>query len=125
MIFGFRMADKVLAGEKIETRRVGRGDKPCRYVRGRSYAVQRGRGMLSEGRIKIVSVRRERLGDVTRADAVREGFDTVIEFFAYWRELHGEVDPEQRVWVIRFKLEEPRPQRSRLIELEALGAGVL
>ncbi len=126
MIFGPEMADKVLAGEKTETRRRGRGDQPCRYLPGRTYAVQRGRGMRSEGRIRIVSVRREPLWRIDEDGARREGFEDPIAFFRYWARLHGAIQLQERVWVIRFELEPAKPGRKKGgAQLVALGAGAL
>jgi len=107
MIFRPELAEKVLAGEKTETRRpVREGETECRYVPGRDYAVQPGRRRRSVGRIAVTDVRRERLGEITHEGALREGFPTVRAFLDYWRQLHGRVDPEQEVWMIRFELEE-------------------
>ena len=126
MIFGDEMADKVLAGLKTETRRRGRGDEPCRYVPGRDYAVQRGRGMHSEGRIRVVSVHRETLGQMLHWKAVREGFSGVGEFMRYWESLHGGYVHDEHVWVIRFVLAEPRAKRKKGgAKILALGSGAL
>lgn len=111
MIFGFEIADKVLAGEKTETRRRGRGDESCRYVPGRDYAVQRGRGMYSEGRVLVASVEREVLGLITDEGARREGFEDRAAFFRYWAGLHGYVNMAERVWVISFSLESVKRRR--------------
>ena len=59
MIFGAKneenrsTCDLVLSGEKIITRRPETGRS---YHLGRCYAVQRGRGKPSKGRIRIVSI---------------------------------------------------------------------
>lgn len=123
MIFGFDMADKVLTGLKTETRRRGRGDSPCRYVAGRDYAVQRGRGMHSEGRVRVSYVRREALGEIDNAGARREGFADRAAFFRYWAELHGHVNMAERVWVIAFRLERPRKKGGAC--LLVLGSGAV
>ena len=97
MIFKPELAEKVLDGEKTETRRIVKEDETdCRYVPGRGRAI---------GRIAITDVRKEKLGEITHEGAVREGFPTVRAFLDYWRRLHGHVDPEQEVWMIRFELE--------------------
>lgn len=107
MIFRPELSEKILAGEKVETRRaVKEGEVECRYKAGRTYAVQPGRTKRGVGRILIKEVRRERLGDIHHPGALREGFHDVRDFLDYWRRLHGGVDSEQEVWVIRFELEE-------------------
>ncbi len=122
MIFGPEMLEKVLSGEKTETRRRGRGDEPCRYVPGRDYAVQRGRGMRSEGRIRVSYVRRETLGEIDDAGARREGFADRAAFFRYWAGLHGHVNMAERVWAISFRLERPPRNKRGGASLLALGS---
>ena len=107
MIFGPELARLVVAGLKTETRRLVEGDPEravCRYKVGRTYAVRPGRTKGGSGRIRILSVSRERLGDIDHRDARLEGFPTVGRFFDYWRTLHGRVDPDAQVWAIRFEL---------------------
>ncbi len=125
MIFGHAMADKVLAGQKSETRRRGRGDEPCRYVAGRDCAVQRGRGMHSEGRIVVTRVRRETLGLIDDAGARREGFEDRAAFFRYWASLHGHVNLAERVWVISFRLARAPRRKKGGAKLLALGSGAV
>ena len=110
MIFKPELVEKILEGSKTETRRVMKpGETECRYEPARDYALQPGRGRRAVGRIAIIEVRRERLGEITHEGALREGFPTVRAFLDYWRRLHGGVDPEQEVWVIRFELVEGDP----------------
>ena len=45
----------------------------CKWVVGRTYAVCPGRGKHSVGRIKLLEIRRERVQDITGADAQAEG----------------------------------------------------
>lgn len=107
MIFRPELVERILAGEKTETRRVVKeGETECRYEPARDYAVQPGRRRRSVGRIAITEVGREKLGEITHEGAQREGFSSVRAFLDYWRRLHGSVDPEQEVWVIRFELSE-------------------
>jgi hypothetical protein len=75
MIFRPELTEKVLSGEKTETRRpVKEGETECRYVAGRDYAVQTGRRRRSIGRIAVTDTRKEKLGEITHEAAVREGF---------------------------------------------------
>lgn len=119
MIFRRELVEKILAGEKTETRRkVKPGETECRYKVGKTYAAQPGRGMKGVARIRIEYVRREELGDMRYGDAEREGFDGVGEFLAYWEKLYGAMDLTQEVWVIGFK-------KRGQVALHTLGAGAL
>lgn len=114
MIFSEPLLVKVLAGEKTVTRRpvkfkdTGHEIRrvPCRYVVGKTYSVQPGRGKPSVGRILVTSVRPVALGDIWTLDARREGFWGVEEFQRYWAALHGDWKPEQQVHRIEFELVE-------------------
>jgi hypothetical protein len=95
--------DKVLSGEKTQTRRVvksgediypenrswrGNGEyytqptevynfltNRVKYQVGKTYAIQPGRGKKAVGRIRITAIRRENLQDITEEDARAEGID--------------------------------------------------
>jgi len=120
MIFRPQLARLIVAGRKTQTRR-RRHDQTCRYAPGRTYAVQRGRGAPAIARIEIVSIEPQTLGEITFAEARREGFRTRNEFFEYWRRLYSHradcwecdaselaaADLDAPVWVITFALAEP------------------
>ena len=62
-------------------------------------------GWAERSRVRITEIREERLGDITEADAVREGFGNVAEFMAYFATLHpGPVDLTLPVWVVSFEV---------------------
>ncbi len=62
-------------------------------------------GWAERSRIKITEIREQALGDITEADAVREGFANVAEFMAYFGTLHkGPVDLTLPVWAISFEV---------------------
>ena len=62
-------------------------------------------GWAERSRVRITEIREERLGDITEADAVREGFANVAEFMAYFATLHpGPVDLARPVWVVSFEV---------------------
>ena len=103
MIFKSELCDKVLSGEKTQTRRLKReneyftrgsfGQPDCvsrrsettldirKWVVGRTYAVQPGRGKKAVGRIKLLVIREESLQDMSGADAIAEGWPRDREFF--------------------------------------------
>lgn len=112
MIFAPDLAEKILAGEKTQTRRRRTGqtvtgvwvDDPCRYRPGRTYAVQPGRGKKSVGRILVRSVSAEAMCDMTEDDVRAEGFRTHGEFAAKWLSMYGEGSWLDPVWRIEFEV---------------------
>jgi hypothetical protein len=116
VIFRPELAAKIGAGEKTQTRRPIKPDEAtCRYKVEHSYAVQPGRGKAQVARIVVTDVRQERLGDISRDDAKREGFKRKgfgdpDAFKAYWSEMYGGIDEDQLVWVISFELDRDTPR---------------
>ncbi|MCP8311116.1 MAG: ASCH domain-containing protein [Candidatus Methylarchaceae archaeon HK01M] len=51
----------------------------------------------------VTHIERKRLGDFTEEDAKREGGYTLEEFKDVWKELHGEWNLNERVYVIHFR----------------------
>lgn len=81
MMFQEELAIRIFRGEKTVTRRPARENPNspwwkggCSYRPGRDYAVCPGRGRRGIGRIKVLSVRLLPLGDLSPAEASREGF---------------------------------------------------
>lgn len=111
MIFHRELAAKVLAGEKTVTRRLPK-DNPrspwwrggCRYVPGKSSAVQPGRSKHSIGRVVVKSAELVELGHLDDAEARREGFTSAAEFEEAWKAMHGGYDPSAPVWRVEFHL---------------------
>ncbi len=130
MIFREELINKILAGEKTVTRRpvqydIVVGALPCHYKPGGgpggTYALQgppekgsRARARTIPGyRLRVLSVRRERLGAPEAADmftkaaeARGEGFKTWADLADYWRGLYGSYEPDQLVDRIEFELVE-------------------
>lgn len=105
MIFSPGLMPKVLDGTKTVTRRrVKVGERSCRYVPGRSYAVQKHRGAKAVARIRVVSVRREIFSDLTADEARREGFTDASEMRAWWIARYGAASYADPVWRIEFTL---------------------
>jgi len=62
-------------------------------------------GWAERSRIRITEIRQEALGDITEADAVREGFVSRDAFLAYFGTLHkGPIDLTLPVWAISFEV---------------------
>jgi len=141
MIFQYTW-EKVLAGQKTQTRRIVKPehwefcDGPelaidtvfygtrIKWQVGRTYAVQPGRGKPAVGRIKITAIRKERVQDITEADAVAEGFAGLCgygvymeprdHFFEAWNEINNRpgcrVEDKPAVWVLELEqVPEPEP----------------
>lgn len=113
MIFKPELAKKVRMGAKTMTRRPIKDTDwdntlsryTCRYKPGRAYAIQPGRGKPSIGRLTVLEVHRETVGQITFKDAKREGFATTDEFKEYWAAMYGGTfNPDTEVWVISFRL---------------------
>lgn len=134
----FHTYEKVLSGEKTQTRRIVKPSETCyhdslggvrsvytyrgdsiprlKWQVGRTYAVQPGRVKAGIGRIRITAIRKERLLELSREDEIAEGFRLEGYFFIVWNRIHnarGERvldDPE--VWVLEFELvKETEPAR--------------
>lgn len=54
--------------------------------------------------LEVIDVYRKKLGDFDDEDARREGGYTLDEFKEVWKRLHGEWNPNESVYVIRFRL---------------------
>jgi hypothetical protein len=114
MIFSPDLCELILAGEKTVTRRpvkfipgtltIPVPFAPCRYLPGIDYAIQPGRGKKSLGRIRVKSVIRQEVGEITPNDARREGFSGRLGFVDRWKLLYGCWLPEVQVWRIEFEL---------------------
>ena len=60
---------------------------------------------VSQLTLRITEIREQRLGDVTEADAAREGFGSRDAFLAYFGTLHkGPIDLTLPVWAISFEV---------------------
>ena len=90
-------ADAIVKRVKTQTSRKGKDPhiKPGAIVRA---------AITHFADLRIVVVRRKRLGDFDENDARREGGYTLEEFKQVWKELHGEWDPQEWVYVIEFEL---------------------
>jgi hypothetical protein len=103
LIFSHGLHQKVLSGQKSETRRPIQADEThCRYRVEHDYAVESGKREPAVGRIRILAVEAQLLGDITPESVKREGFKTREDFEAHWSGLYGSFDPTTPVWAIVF-----------------------
>jgi hypothetical protein len=106
------MVERILAGEKTQTRRLV-SDNPrspwwkerCGLTPGRIYAVCPGRGKPAVARIRFGGARLEPVVWINEIGARAEGFEDRPAFIDYWKKLHGGIDLAAIVWVVRFTLE--------------------
>lgn len=114
MIFTLDNMQRVLRGEKTETRRVARRNRsgevePTMYLAGRRYPLQPSRGKRRFGRVEVDSVHLELAGEIAPESVAREGFATRRAFLEYVGRLWGvtpEAAAERQVWAIRFHVVE-------------------
>lgn len=101
MIFQFTI-DKVLRGEKTQTRRLVKlGDyhvpvsesvfnarHRLRFATQTERAAQPGRGKCGIAIIRILEIRREDVREISETDARAEGFPSVMDFLQTWTWIH-------------------------------------
>lgn len=113
MLFSDEHIQLLLDGEKTETRR--RWDE-SQVIEGNSY---RATTDLFTPRtdapayITVESVYKEQLHEITDDDAEAEGGYTVEEFRQLWKEMHGEWNPEETIWVVEFTASQTDPRREQ------------
>jgi len=90
-------ADAIVNGIKTQTSRKA---KDPRLQPGATVRAQ----VTHFADLEIADVYRKRLGDFDDEDARREGGYTLDEFKEIWKALHGEWNPNESVYVIRFRL---------------------
>ena len=122
--------DKVLSGEKTQTRRVVKEGDYAEYVeteftlatgvinfratkrirnannnirweQSKTYSVQPGRGQRGVARIKIMTLGNQDVRYINKESMRAEGFNSKEEFLNLWRKMHG---ANYESWVITFKL---------------------
>lgn len=112
MLFKPELAQAILGGRKTVIRRLRKGetvdgrwvDEPCRYKKGKDYAVQPGRGKKAIGRIRVVSVIAEALHQLDDEEIRLEGFDSRRDFEEAWKRITGQSSYLDPVWRIEFEL---------------------
>ena len=120
MIFQYTL-DKVLSGTKTATSRLAKPGESAEYgedrrieavtLRGRdkyrvgkTYAVQPSRNEPAVARIRLLSIKRQRISETSAEEAKMEGFDSREAFFAQWRDIHGKDKLNAEVWLLTFEL---------------------
>lgn len=106
MIFTEENIELIRQGKKTETRRIWK--KPHVKI-GKIYQCRVSRYQKTPDdspEIKILSMHKEKLKDITLDAIQREGFECTdtVHFINLWIKLHGEWNPDQEVWVIDFEV---------------------
>ena len=114
MIFAKTLDKLVVQKKKTQTRRPKKDGEYCvrdedgniiavytasgrlKYKVGNDYAIVPGRGKhgIKSHRILMQRIREEAFGEISEQDAIAEGFSSRDEFFAIWRELYGDWQPD-------------------------------
>lgn len=103
ILFKPEHVDPILAGEKTQTRRLGKR----RWNEGAVHQCKTNLFGDVFARVKIIQVRQERLGDISREDLVREGHATGEDYKAVWERIYKKPwDDELLVWVVDFEITE-------------------
>ena len=99
MLFKPRFIEPILSGQKTQTRRKGKK----RWNVGAIHQCRTSRFGEPFAHVKILDVRRERLGKISPADAHAEGFKDNFAFWDAWAEIHGGMNGSEEVWVVEFE----------------------
>lgn len=90
-------ADAILKQVKTQT---SRKTKDPRLQKGVNVRAQ----VTYFADLEVTDVYRKKLGDFDEEDAKREGGYTLDEFKEVWKELHGEWNPNESLYIIQFRL---------------------
>lgn len=95
--FSKQHADSVVKGVKTQTSRKAKDPKlqPGSIVRAQ---------ITHFADLEVIDVYRKKLVDFDEEDAQREGGYTLAEFKEVWKSLHGQWNPNESVYVIRYRL---------------------
>ena len=105
MIFTSEHIDQIRSGEKTATRRQW---DSRRATIGTTYRATIGADMFvprseCDCFIRATDVYQQELGDMTEVDADREGGYSIDEFRSAWKDINGEWNPHETVWVVEFE----------------------
>jgi hypothetical protein len=112
MLFETHHIKLIVDGEKTATRR--RWDS-SQVIEGNSYRACESLFTPREespAYIVVNDVYQEQLGEMTEQDAQKEGRYSLDEFRTLWKEMHGEWNPQETVWVVEFDGHQTDPRNT-------------
>lgn len=69
-----------------------------RWLVGKTYAIQPGRGMKAVGRIQIIGIRCQDVRKISLVDVRAEGFEARYQFLDVWAAMHDPYMLTKRAW---------------------------
>ena len=99
MQFKKMFKDKILSGEKTQTRR-----PTCNLKVGQIVPAQNGYKDKAFARLKITSIRKENMLTMTDKKIKKEGFECVNDFVETWLKCFKYYDASEMLYVINFKV---------------------
>jgi len=97
--FRLEHMEPILKGIKTQTSRKGIPDRKVRA----DAIVHASVWQPHFADLRIISIERKKLGEFTEEDAKREGGYTLNEFKAVWKDIHGQWDDNETVYIIHFE----------------------
>ena len=95
--FSWKHAQDIMAGIKTQTARKAKDPRLQPGVKVRAQITY-------FADLEIESIERKRLGDFDDGDAKREGDYSLAEYRQTWKDLHGNWNPNESVYIIKFRL---------------------
>ncbi len=102
MLFIPEHKEMILNGTKTATRRAWK--KPMVKVGGVYKAKLKMLDKKYFAKIKVTKLFKQRLGDMTEEDAIKEGYKSVMDFHEIWVKINGTWHDNQEVDVIEFEV---------------------
>ena len=99
LLFKKQFISKIRENKKTQTRRL----KQPRVKIGKTYSLRSSYTKILPEKILITDIFQQYLGEISQEDIRKEGFEDLNEFKDIWREIYGNYDPEELIWVVEFQ----------------------
>ena len=103
LLFKPEHIEPILAGTKTKTRRIWKRQR----VKEGSVQLAKTKMLSTEyfAKLRILGVKKRKLGQMIEAEAEREGYMSLTEYKAAWEKINGTSwDPDQEVLVVSFEV---------------------